>query len=101
MTEHFDEEAALAERQQKAQNLAERQESDMKFVLETVQGRRVIWDLLCRAGVFASSFTGDNNATNFNEGRRSEGLRLFNSVMAACPDLYLKMAAEAKEDNEK
>lgn len=100
MTEQFDEDAALAERQQKALNLAERQEADMKFVMETVQGRRVMWDLLTRAGVFSSSFTGDNNATNFNEGRRSEGLRLFNAVMVSCPALYLKMATEAREEEQ-
>lgn len=98
MTDTRAEEEQLQERQQEAKNLAERQKGDLVFVMGTKQGRRLLWELLSRAGVFASSFTGDNNATNFNEGRRSEGLRLFSAIMDACPELYLTMADEAKED---
>lgn len=80
--------------------LAERQRDDLIHVMGSAQGRRVIWNLLDKAGVFSVSFTGDNNATNFNEGRRSEGLRLFSDVMQHCPDLYMTMAKEAREEEE-
>lgn len=97
----FDDEKALQDAEQKLKNRAARERDDLIHVLESPQGRRVIWKLLEAAGVFSVSFTGDNNATNFNEGRRSEGLRLFSDVMAFCPELYMTMAKEAKDDEEK
>ncbi len=97
MTDISDEQQ-LKDAEQKQKLLADRQRDDLIFVMSSQQGRRVIWNLLDKAGVFAVSFTGDNNATNFNEGRRSEGLRLFSDVMQHCPDLYMTMAKEAAED---
>jgi len=100
MADMHEDEKQLAEREQQMKLRSERQRDDIIHVMSSAEGRRFIWLQLSRAGVFASSFTGDNNATNFNEGRRSEGLRLFNDVMLHCPDLYLTMAKEAKEDEE-
>ncbi|MEN4542892.1 hypothetical protein [Pantoea agglomerans] len=97
----LDDEQRLKDAEQTQKLAVERQRDDLKHVMSSVQGRRLIWLLLSNAGVFALSFTGDNAATNFNEGRRSEGLRLFNEVMTHCPDLYLTMANEAREDEEK
>jgi len=96
----FDDEQRLKDAEQNQKLAAERQRDDLKHVMSSVQGRRHIWRLLSNAGVFALSFTGDNASTNFNEGRRSEGLRLFNEVMTHCPDLYLTMANEASEDQD-
>lgn len=96
----FDDEQRLKDAEQDQKLAAERQRDDLKHVMSSVQGRRHIWRLLSNAGVFALSFTGDNASTNFNEGRRSEGLRLFNEVMTHCPDLYLTMANEASEDQD-
>lgn len=97
----FDDEQLLKDAEQKQKLAAERQRDDLKHVMSSEQGRRLIWLLLSNAGVFSLSFTGDNAATNFNEGRRSEGLRLFNEVMKHCPDLYLTMANEAREEADK
>lgn len=100
MADIQDDEKQLAEREQQQKLRIERERDDVIHVMSSAEGRRFIWLLLSNAGVFASSFTGDNNATNFNEGRRSEGLRLFNDVMKHCPDLYLTMAKEAKDDDQ-
>ncbi|MBS6032230.1 MAG: hypothetical protein KIB40_03595 [Pantoea sp.] len=96
----FDDEQRLKDAEQKQKLASERQRDDLIHVMSSVQGRRLIWLLLSKAGVFSLSFTGDNASTNFNEGRRSEGLRLFNEVMTHCPDLYLTMANEASEDQD-
>ncbi|WP_446668289.1 Bbp19 family protein, partial [Klebsiella pneumoniae] len=39
----------------------------------------------------------DPQVTAFNEGQRNLALALFQRVMAHCPEQYLKMAAEASE----
>lgn len=82
------------------EQLLQRRADDVKQVMSTEQGRRFIWSMLEQAGVFCISFTGEVNTTIFNEGKRNSGLALFNEVMGFCPDLYLKMAAEAKADRE-
>ncbi|ENY6782861.1 MULTISPECIES: Bbp19 family protein [Providencia] len=75
----------------------EREDDDLKQVMSTEYGRRFIWKTLSASGVFGVSFTSDPYITSFNEGRRNKGLELFNDVMSVCPDLYLVMAEEAKE----
>lgn len=85
-------EAAAKEKRGRARDL-----EDMRFILETAQGRRFIWRQLGECGVFKSSFTG-NSTTFFNEGRRDVGLKLMADVMDAKPDAYLQMAEEAKRE---
>ncbi|HIC7644622.1 TPA: hypothetical protein ACW7KW_005195 [Serratia liquefaciens] len=82
------------------EQLQQRHADDVKGVMSTESGRRFIWGLLDQAGVFRISFTGEVNATIFNEGNRNAGLALFNSVIKFCPELYLKMSAEAEKNRE-
>lgn len=75
----------------------EREDDDLKQVMSVEYGRRFIWKILSASGVFHSSFSSDPYSTAFNEGARNKGLELFKNVMSVCPDLYLVMAEEAKE----
>ncbi|MEY0554616.1 hypothetical protein AB7334_00490 [Providencia rettgeri] len=75
----------------------EREDDDLKQVMSTEYGRRFVWKTLSASGVFHSSFSSDPYSTYFKEGARNRGLELFNSVLSVCPDLYLVMAEEAKE----
>ncbi|EOX6727631.1 hypothetical protein ACPU7E_002206 [Salmonella enterica subsp. enterica serovar Heidelberg] len=77
--------------------LAQRDIDDIQFVMGSEQGRRVIWSLLEKGQVFGACFNVDPNITAFNEGQRNLALVLFQRVMTHCPDQYLKMAAEASE----
>lgn len=82
------------------EQLQQRHAEDVKQVMGTEIGRRFIWGLLTQAGVFQTTFRTDTNTTMFLEGNRNAGLALFNDVFGSCPDLYLKMAAEAEKDRE-
>lgn len=75
----------------------EREDDDLEQVMNTECGRRFIWKILCASGVFHSSFSSDPYSTAFNEGARNKGLELFNNLLSVCPDLYLVMAKEDKE----
>lgn len=93
MTDYDDEQRAVAMAEAKEQK--QREDNDIKHVMSSEQGRRVVWELLSRGKVFASTFTADAQVTAFNEGQRNLALSLFSKVMAVCPDLYLTMASEA------
>ncbi|EJV4344081.1 hypothetical protein JFC73_12860 [Enterobacter hormaechei] len=93
----FDEEEMRIQNERKKHDLEQREKDDIKFVMDSEQGRRVVWGLLEKGQVFGTCFNVDPNITAFNEGQRNLALVLFQRVMAHCPDQYLKMAAEASE----
>lgn len=93
----FDEEELRIQNERKKQDLEQREKDDIKFVMDSEQGRRVVWGLLEKGQVFGACFNVDPHITAFNEGQRNLALVLFQRVMAHCPDQYLKMAAEASE----
>ena len=93
----FDEEELRIQNERKKNDLEQREKDDIKFVMDSEQGRRVVWGLLERGQVFGTCFNVDPHITAFNEGQRNLALVLFQRVMTHCPDQYLKMAAEASE----
>ncbi|HBR7581862.1 TPA: hypothetical protein L9375_003338 [Klebsiella pneumoniae] len=93
----FDEEELRIQNERKKHDLEQREKDDIKFVMDSEQGRRVVWGLLEKGQVFGSCFNVDPHITAFNEGQRNLALVLFQRVMTHCPDQYLKMAAEASE----
>lgn len=95
MTDYEDDQRAVADAE--AKELQQRHDNDIKHVMSSEQGRRVVWDLLARGKVFSSTFTADAQITAFNEGQRNLALSLFSKVMSVCPDLYLTMADEASK----
>ncbi|MFH2815277.1 hypothetical protein ABK803_18535 [Enterobacter ludwigii] len=93
----FDEDELRAQNERKKHDLELREKDDIKFVMDSEQGRRVIWSLLEKGQVFGACFNVDPHITAFNEGQRNLALVLLQRVMTHCPDQYLKMAAEASE----
>jgi hypothetical protein len=91
------EEAQVKDRRRKDERVRDIELADMKKIMATREGRRFVWRLLDRAGVFRTSFTG-NSTTFFNEGMRNMGLMVIGDVMAACADQYVVMMNESKED---
>ncbi|MBD9985668.1 Bbp19 family protein [Citrobacter portucalensis] len=93
----LDEEELRIQNERKKHDLEQREKEDIKFVMDSEQGRRVVWRVLESGRVFAAIPPMDALAMAFNEGQRNLALELFQRVMTHCPDQYLKMAAEASE----
>lgn len=68
---------------------------DIKWLMSSRQGRRVVWRLLEKAGVYRTSFTG-NSETFFREGQRNLGLFIVAEIHAHCPESYALMLTESK-----
>jgi hypothetical protein len=70
---------------------------DIKWLMSSPRGRRIMWRLIALAGTFQLSF--DKNAMQmaFNEGNRNLGNQLFNEVMTLCPELYPVMEKEQQD----
>ncbi len=85
-------EAVLDE--QKAREVRRLEVGDLKWLMANAQGRRVVWRLLQRAGVYTSSFSHSGSVMAFNEGRRDMGLWLLAEVSDASPSGLLKLITE-------
>ena len=90
--EEYTKEIAEKNRQRREEEI-----NDLRAVLSSVSGRRFIWRLLERGGVFRSSFNAESDSyTAFNEGRRNLGLLVLNDILEADLDAFTLMQEEAK-----
>jgi hypothetical protein len=71
---------------------------DLRRVAATPEGRRFLWRLLGRAGIFRLSFVGDAAGTAFREGERNMGLWVLNDLLSLCPERFRQMMDEAERD---
>lgn len=76
---------------------ARQRKEDLRSILSTAAGRRVLYRLIVEAGAFAPSFTVEPLVTAFNEGRRKGGLSLLEEVQTASREAYLLMLSERLE----
>ena len=83
---------------QRAERLMIKRQDAFRSLMATAEGRRWVWWLLERCGVFRCSFTGDN-ATFFNEGTRNVGLMVIADIHELCPAQFATMMTEAKDPN--
>lgn len=83
-----------------AQKAAQAQEQryeveDLKWLVASKRGRRIMWRLLASCGVYRLSYEkGDALATAFNEGQRNQGLRLTALLLEHASSDYALMVQE-------
>jgi hypothetical protein len=70
---------------------------DIKWLMNSKRGRRIVHRLLESAGVFRISFHTNALQMAFNEGNRNQGNALLALVTEHCPDRYAELLNEAKE----
>jgi hypothetical protein len=74
---------------------------DVKWLMSSKRGRRIVWRQLERAGVFRLSFDTTAMVMAFNEGQRNGGLALLALINAHCPERYLEMLTEQRKHDDR
>jgi hypothetical protein len=74
------------------------EKDDLVFLLSHRQGRRYLWRLMAKCGVYQISAVTSGSTTYYNEGRREIGLNILNEIMEFDPESYLLMIKENKEE---
>ena len=99
MADPFDagDEVSVKAKSQKVKNLQERIDAVVTNLMAHRDGRALVWSLLSKTGVGATSFNQSNALMAFNEGKRAIGLDLWDHVMRVAPDQFPLMAREARE----
>lgn len=77
----------------------ENEESDVKWLMSSKRGRRVVWRLLDQAGVFRTTFNTNAMSMAFAEGNRNQGLRLIAMIHVLCPEQYPAMMKEQSNND--
>lgn len=69
---------------------------DIKWLMSSKRGRRIVHRQLDKAGVFRLSFHTNALQMAFNEGNRNQGNALLALVTEHCPERYAELLNEAK-----
>ena len=73
---------------------------DLKWLMNSRRGRRIMWRWLEISGPFRLSFDANALKMAFAEGNRNLGNQLFNEVMEICPEMYPVMVKEQHDDRD-
>lgn len=65
-----------------------RELSDLKRILKLPEGRRFIWKLWSKCGIFRNPFNLNSNLQSFNSGRMSIGQELLGEVTEVNPSAF-------------
>ena len=94
-------ERTRAEAERNERPARETEEGDIKWLVSSKRGRRIVWRMLEQAGVFRVSFNTNSMTMAFQEGNRNSGNRMLAMVTDISPDAFTLMLKEAKEQPEK
>jgi hypothetical protein len=93
-------EAVVSKRKTKVQLTAETEVEDLRRLLETKEGRRVLWRILSYCGVYDNAFTG-NSTTFFNNGRQDVGKWLIKELLRVSNKSYVNLQLSALNEEDK
>lgn len=83
----------------KAKRRRERELADIRMILQSEEGKRFIWNLIRRCGVFEVNVD-PTSRVYFHEGRREIGLKVLADVTEADPDTLVRMMYAANSPDE-
>lgn len=89
---------ARAEAEKRDKLARDTEEADIKWLVGSKRGRRIVWRFLEQAGTFRLSFNTNAMQMAFAEGNRNSGNRLLSLVNEVTPEAFTQMLKESKSD---
>ena len=87
-------ERAKADKDSRDRLARENETSDVKWLMGSKRGRRILWRLMSQSGVFKLSFNSNAMQMAFAEGNRNFGNHVLAMIHLHCPELYATMVKE-------
>ena len=103
MTQPYDAADPVAENNARRDEARRRREDaqTIRRLMVDVSGRAWLYRILERCHIYASAFApGEPETTFFRMGEENIGKQMMMAAMAAAPDLYMQMLAEARKQEE-
>lgn len=85
----------------RAKRKRDRELSDIRFVLKSVEGRRFYWRLLAEGKLWQVDFNGDVNWLVFATGEKNFSAKFMKDILEAKPDAFLQMQQEYASEIER
>lgn len=89
--------ASEAEARRRAREADKQDRDDVRTLMSTVEGRRLVWRFLTHCGVFNSAFNTNAMSQSHAIGWQDAGRWWLAEIDRACPELYPVMANEARK----
>jgi hypothetical protein len=90
-------ELAVKQKKTKAQLRQEREQEEVRALLQVPGNRYFLWKLLSRCKLFDTSSHLDAHAMAIHSGRRDVGIELLKEITEASPDILYTMKMEAND----
>lgn len=97
MSAEVDDDGIAEAQRQQAENARKTFIEDVRWLMSSPRGRRLVWWLLGKCGVNRTSFNNSGSVMAFNEGQRNIGLLLQAEVIEASPEAYMTMLTEQRK----
>jgi hypothetical protein len=85
-------------RTERAKRKAKRDLDDLKWLLDDARGRRFYASMLDYCQVLHEPTPGNDSLTNFNNGKKSLGVKLFVKMLDNYPEAFMRMINEATSE---
>ncbi len=86
-------------RKKKHQLQSAREKEDIGAMLNSPQGRRVLWRIMEQSKLLAPDMFTGNSTTFYNLGKRDLGLWLYNEIMGSEPKAFLTMMNDQLQES--
>ena len=83
-----------AQRDTRAKLDQQTEADDVKWLMSSKRGRRIVWRGLERAGVFRTPFNTNAMLMAHACGEKNEGLKTLAQVLEICPERFTEMLSE-------
>lgn len=77
--------------------IREQEMDDIRFLMDSVQGRRFLWRILEKGNIFGPSYTPNGGNIFFNDGMKNVACFVLQEIMEECGDQFIIMMNEDKE----
>jgi len=91
-------EKSKAEKRLQEKILQENEDADIKWLMGSKRGRRILWRLLDQTGVFRLSFNTNSMQMAFAEGNRNFGNRMLQMIYSNSPDQFPTLLKENNQN---
>lgn len=74
-----------------------RLENDIKTVMSSASGMRLLWHVISKGNTFSSIFSQDSNIMAYNAGQRDLANSIILDIVNADENLYIKLLKENRQ----
>lgn len=72
------------------------EDADFRWLMSGERGRRIVWRLLTRSGVWRTSYSTNFGEMSKREGEKMIGYWALDQISRLCPETYMQMVQEQK-----